>query len=318
MKFLKCNHCQNLTSKPLFKVMDYASQEHFELVKCKRCDLVWTNPKPQGKNLDRYYQLKHPQERGRLFNQLIEVFVSLFRESRVRLLLSLKREGRILDVGCGRGLELKLMSQKGFESYGVERPWRQLLIRPSKKVKITFQELTRCRFPTGFFDLVSFWHSLEHLNDPSGALKEVKRILKNDGFLVIQVPNFGSLQARLFSGKWFHLDVPRHLYHFSSQTLKALLGKNGFKIKKISRFSLEYDIFGFGQSILNYLFPTRPNYLFDLIKVREPKKFGNNLLIRLLYLLISIPIFLASGLLAVIDSLFFGGGTITVIARKSI
>ena len=76
------------------------------------------------------------------------------------------------------------------------------------------------------------WHVLEHLHDPKGALLEARRILRPGGRLVVAVPNFSSLQARWAGAAWFHLDLPRHLWHFPLAALRRLLADCGFEIRR--------------------------------------------------------------------------------------
>jgi hypothetical protein len=105
---------------------------------------------------------------------------------------------------------------------------------------------------------------LEHLPDPQGELEKIHELLSDRGQLVIEVPNFGSWYARLFQGHWFHLDPPRHLYHFSPNTLLELLEKTGFHTLDLSTTQLKYDAFGAVQSLLNVVFRRR-NLLNDFL-----------------------------------------------------
>lgn len=313
---MSCNLCQSQDFKIIFVACDHATGNKFKLVKCTSCGLVSTYPKPKDAKLDGYYLAKHRQKKGKLFGNFFEILVSFFRQRRVKMLLTHKQSGRVLDVGCGRGLELKMLAAKGFEVYGIERPWRKWS-DPKGKIKIKIKKLIDCHFPEQFFNLITFWHSLEHLDNPNAALGEVKKILKNNGFLVIELPNFSSLQARLFGKFWFHLDVPRHLYHFTMTTLEKMLKNNGFKIISWKKFSFEYDLFGFSQSLLNLLFPNKQNYLLELMTMKKKTLSIKEILPLIIYLLLTIPVVFVSCFLVIIDSLFFGGGTIRVVARKN-
>jgi SAM-dependent methyltransferase len=104
-------------------------------------------------------------------------------------------------------------------------------------------------FPAASFDLVTFWHVLEHLEDPKLALIEARRILKTDGRLMVAVPNIESLQAWLFGDVWLHLDVPRHRWHFSPRTLAAVADRCGLRIESTRHFSLEYGPFAIVQGV---------------------------------------------------------------------
>jgi predicted SAM-dependent methyltransferase len=176
-------------------------------------------------------------------------------------------------------------------------------------------------FPDRSFDVVTFWHVFEHLSSPHQALQKVSRVLKPDGLLVIAVPDIAGLQARLFKRNWFHLDVPRHLFHFSLDTLSALLQQHGFAITTVNHYSFEYDTFGALQSALNTICRTK-NLLFDLLMRRKtlraivtrsaPRELADLVLTAFL----TPPLLALSLPFCVIASWAHRGATIEVCARK--
>ena len=101
------------------------------------------------------------------------------------------------------------------------------------------------------------------MKGPKGTLNAIYRILKEDGVLLVEVPKFDSIYAKIFKDKWFHLDVPRHLYYFEDETIGSLLKATGFAITRMRKFSFLYDVFGNIQSILNCLC-SKMNLLNDL------------------------------------------------------
>lgn len=112
---------------------------------------------------------------------------------------------------------------------------------------------------------MTLWHVLEHLHKPDVYLKEIRSLLKKGGKLIIEVPNIASPVAKIFKENWFELDVPHHLYQFTLESLRLLLGKNGFRIEKASYFSLEQSTYSLIQSLLNSL-SGRHNLLFERLK----------------------------------------------------
>ena len=92
----------------------------------------------------------------------------------------------------------------------------------------------------------------------------MRRLLKPGGVVLIEVPNFGGWEGRLGGPAWFHLDLPRHLFHFEEPSLARLLQQHGFEARRWETFSLEYGAFGFAQTVLNRVC-SRPNHLFQTL-----------------------------------------------------
>jgi Methyltransferase domain len=117
----------------------------------------------------------------------------------------------------------------------------------------------------GTLDAVVLWHVLEHLGDPEQVLAAGHRWLAGGGAIVIAVPNLASLQSRLGGDRWFHQDVPRHVVHFTERGLRLLLERCGFEIERVRHVSLEQNVFGMWQTILNRT-TSEPNVFFSLVK----------------------------------------------------
>jgi SAM-dependent methyltransferase len=116
------------------------------------------------------------------------------------------------------------------------------------------------------------WHTLEHMLDIHSMLLNIGRLLKPGGKLIVAVPNFGGLQARIFGSKWLHADVPRHLYHFDAKALLHCLGAAGFSVEQKWHQEFEYDLLGWSQSTLNRIMPYA-NVYFDCL-TGKGKRYG--------------------------------------------
>jgi SAM-dependent methyltransferase len=143
-------------------------------------------------------------------------------------------EGKLLDIGCGNGRYLSILQKLGWQTYGIEQnPSSSEYARTELHLNVETGDLLNYKYKDKFFDVITMWHSLEHLYEPIPTLKEVKRILKDDSLLVIAVPNVDSFAAKVFKENWYQLEIPIHLIAFSPDSITRMLDIAGFKIKKI-------------------------------------------------------------------------------------
>ena len=277
--------------------------DSFSILKCENCGLGVLSPFPD--DLGKHYEGYHGRRHG---------FTAKYRaRRRVARLNSVSRSNRkgshLLDVGYGDGAFLREAKRNGWNCVGTERktvedlPFQQYTDLDS--IKISDPDLE--------FDAITCWHTLEHFERPDEVLSSIYDLLAEDGVLLIAVPNFGGQQARFFGKDWLHLDVPRHLFHFTWESLEKLLNANGFDVVQTWHHESEYDIMGWAQSALNKLF-SQPNVFFHALSGKaldtgKPALIANYVL-GSIFSLLSIPL--------VILGIWKGqGGTIIVSARKS-
>jgi 2-polyprenyl-3-methyl-5-hydroxy-6-metoxy-1,4-benzoquinol methylase len=242
----------------LYTVWDYISDERFDIKKCRRCGLMVTDPIPGDEVIEKYYSTKYRGDRH-AFTDRMRVAL---RARMLRRQFAAGFSGRLLDIGCGDGHFAMTMRDRGWKLSITEINQRTIAdLRSAGMEALT----PKAAIEQGFghsFDAVTCWHVLEHVIDPEKLVRWVRTVLGEGGCFQVTVPNVSSWQARLAGRHWLHLDVPRHRYHFSSQTLERLLTDAGFEIIHRATFALEYDWFGAIQSALNALC-TRPNVLFE-------------------------------------------------------
>jgi SAM-dependent methyltransferase len=162
--------------------------------------------------------------------------------------------GKVLEVGCGRGWLLKSLARLGHECHGTERS--ELAATGASRIvgiKIYTKPVEECGFATDQFDLIVLWHVLEHLDDPSQTLRTLNSLMKPGGWLLVEVPNYSSYQARLSGKHWFHLDTEHHLQHFTQPGLLHLLDRTGFSAVQLNTFNVEQCPYGVLQSSLNLI-----------------------------------------------------------------
>lgn len=235
MEEIVCSVCQSDNYVVLYEGHDrlHGLGGPFRLVNCQQCGLIYLNPRPTRGEMGLYYPPDYEpyaqdveQAKGCLSSLDYRYGVA----KRCRTITKRKRPGRILDVGCGVGHFLNGMKRRGWQTFGIEVSEGAAAYAGERfGLEVHVGELEEAEFPATYFDAITLWHVLEHLHDPLATLMEINRLLKEDGLLVLAIPNWDSIDARVFGEFWVGLDVPRHLYVFPRSALEELLAKTGFK-----------------------------------------------------------------------------------------
>lgn len=249
-EYTKCNLCGFDSTE----IVQHA-EEPFEVVKCKNCGLVYTNPQPDRDLVQEHYSEEYYEE---WMKKQMDKRILMWKK-RLKELLRYKSEGRLLDIGCGLGTFLKLARDRGFDVHGTEiSEYACKYIRNTLNIDVFWGELRDAPFESQSFDVVTMWHTIEHVLDPKDTLHEVNKLLKNDGLLIVAAPNLYNYITRVlyFLAKRKRLKLfssqakEPHLYHFSPNTLASMLEATGFDIEKIN---LDLAQIQFPKKILDYL-----------------------------------------------------------------
>jgi SAM-dependent methyltransferase len=238
-----CNICGSNDVFTLFETTDtrYHLPGSFGVVRCFTCGFVFLSPRPVISDISMYYppdyqpyqdpytiknDIKTRSERCLLmiFQQLFENYHRYF---------GFYQKGNLLDVGCGNGNFLRQKRDDGWGTYGVEINEDVAARCREEGLAIFCGTVEEAAFPDHFFQVITMNHSLEHMYDPSGTLEEISRIIKDEGLLFLAIPNFDSIELKIFSAEWDCMDSPRHVCHFTPETIDLLLKKSGFRIRKI-------------------------------------------------------------------------------------
>jgi SAM-dependent methyltransferase len=281
-------------------IMADMTGEKFAVEECPACGLGETHPRPV--DMDDYYRPSYYGNRHGLTNRIC-----------VRRRLGLVRSrvgagtGRsLLDFGCGDGSFLSAAREHGWNCCGIERH-PPASVQNHVLVLSSLDELDDLRF-----DCVTFWHVLEHLDDPVKVLTRLRTYVKPGGIVLASVPNFASWQARFTGASWLHLDIPRHLYHFTNRSLTKTFEAAGFRVQGVSYGELEYDVIGWSQSLLNLGLRGR-NEFFETVSGRAGSKWT-------LHRAFHVPAGLGLSLLATIpawiESFLGRAGTLILTARS--
>lgn len=288
------------------------------VVVCESCGLGSIFPQPTPEEIVGFYPQDYYGETGAKFEPLVEAMVRLVGARHVGFLSEgLSPGARVLDVGCGRGVLLTSFADRGFEIHGIEMCEAAIEgADPRAQIQIV-HELAAAKYPDQHFDRVVIWHVLEHLPNPRETMQEIYRILKPGGRVVVAVPNFSSLQSRWARAAWFHLDLPRHLFHFPVAALGTLLENTGFRCLSTHHFSLRQNPFGWVQSQLNKFNTFPRNSLYVLLQRgtqlhKSDLGFWRRLRLRIAYF-VGMP---GSLVISVIASWFRSGATVHIVAEK--
>lgn len=238
-RFTQCPFCAGKIYKRYSGLRDRldTTEETFTLWECRSCGAGMLNPMPVG-DVSRYYPTHYlsaesdaePKgldvEKWYRYNQYNYDFKLVERATG----LLPKDMHSYVDIGCGSGERVAYVDAQGCrESYGVDK--FDFAKHQAKKFKIINSEVVDFK-PQKKLQVVTLFHVLEHIEDPLQLLKHIKaHIIKRDGYLVIQVPNYDSIERHVFREKWFSFDVPRHTWQFNQKVVADLLDKAGYSVK---------------------------------------------------------------------------------------
>jgi len=230
--------------KHFITVKDYSvSKETFDLYHDETLDMLITFPQPGLDALGKYYEsedyISHTDNQRSFFEKLYHFIKNIALKNKLHLINSLQpNKGRILDIGAGTGDFLSIAKKDGWQTTGVEPSTKAKSIAINKGV--SFVEFTT-ELENNSFDVISMWHVLEHVPDLDKQIKELKRLLKPTGTLIVAVPNFKSFDAKYYGKFWAAFDVPIHFWHFSKTAIKLLFEKEGMKLEKV--LPMKFDSF---------------------------------------------------------------------------
>ena len=230
--------------KHFLTLKDYSvSKETFDLYYDETLDMLITHPQPSLESLGKYYEsedyISHTDSKRSLFEKLYHFIKTIALKDKLNLINSLQpHKGQILDIGAGTGDFLSVAKNSGWKTVGVEPSDKAKAIAKSKGV--SFVSVTS-ELANHSFDVISMWHVLEHVPDLDKQIKELKRLLKPTGTLIIAVPNFKSFDAKYYGKFWAAFDVPIHFWHFSKTAVKLLFEKEEIKLEKV--LPMKFDSF---------------------------------------------------------------------------
>ena len=229
---------KNQSTNKYLKVKDYSvSGEEFELIENQEYGFLETTPQPTLDKLPGYYQsedyISHTDSKRNAFEKVYHLVRSISLKKKLKLINSFSSEAKqLLDVGCGTGDFLQTAQQNGWLVSGIEPNEEARGIANSKTNKSVFDTEQLQKFESKQFDVITLWHVLEHLPNLEDHIKTFKTLLKDNGTLLIAVPNYKSFDAKHYKEFWAAFDVPRHLWHFNQVSISNLVSKQNMSVVK--------------------------------------------------------------------------------------
>ena len=237
--YQQCPLCGSGNITEVLRVKDYTvSHEIFSIWHCNNCTGRFTQNIPAEAAIGAYYQstgyISHSDTKKGFINRVYHIVRNYTLQSKRKLVekTSEKKESSLLDVGAGTGAFTATMQQADWNVTGLE-PDNIARENALKNHGLALQSLDALfTFSPNQFDVITLWHVLEHVHQLHDYIKTFNSILKSNGVLIIAVPNYTSHDAAVYKEHWAAYDVPRHLYHFSPESMRRLMQQHGFTVKE--------------------------------------------------------------------------------------
>lgn len=278
--------------------------------KCSKCAGLFLPMKVEVRYRENYFQQKtNKSVLASIARPLLDFFYWL-RVKKVAHILTGRKSDYVLDYGCGSGKLVGYLRKYGINALGFDPSPAARRIAQNNKLPV----LGTVKHIRNGYEMIMFWHSLEHTHNPLKIIKKTTKYLKRGSRILIAVPNVDSFEAVLTKERWFHYSYPLHQVHFTPKALATMLQKSGFRNVKFDFFNPEYTFTGLTQSLLNVVLPK--DILYSVVTHRRlstsrTEAFALGVL-SLLLIILFLPVLIMFYTLALI---FRKTGAMVVVAR---
>jgi 2-polyprenyl-3-methyl-5-hydroxy-6-metoxy-1,4-benzoquinol methylase len=246
--YTSCPVCGSGNIKNVFAVKDFTvSEKEFVIVECSDCSLRFTQDVPDAESISSYYKsenyISHTDTSKGLVNSLYKTVRNRTLKQKRKLAekITNKKTGSLLDIGSGTGAFANEMKINRWNVTGLE-PDSGAIKVAKDLYSLELQETNRLfNLSPGAYDVITMWHVLEHVHQLQEYIAQIKKLLSDNGRLIIAVPNYTCSDEKAYTEYWAAYDVPRHLYHFSPKAMETLINRHGLKI--INYKPMWYDSF---------------------------------------------------------------------------
>jgi len=248
ISYQACPCCGSEEIVAVLSVKDYTvSNETFEIVECTDCLVRFTQNIADEQHIGKYYQsenyISHSDTNKGIINKLYHYVRNITLKNKFKIVCyqTKRTTGNLLDIGAGTGAFAHFMQSAKWKVTGLE-PDDTARKVAYNKFQLNLQSPEELfKLPENSFDAITMWHVLEHVHNLDGYLNAFGKLLKPEGKLFIAVPNYTSYDAYHYKEYWAAYDVPRHLYHFSPNSIELLAVKHGMAVTAIK--PMWYDSF---------------------------------------------------------------------------
>lgn len=233
LTYVNCNLCGSDDTELLYV------KDSLNVVRCKQCGLVYVNPRlPKAHAL---YEEDFFTASDYFGEYAIRIDKIRF-QTNLKKIEKFKKGGRLLDIGCGLGRFIEMAQRRGWLTKGIDVSIFASRYARNRGLDVSTKELKDILLEEESFDVITLFHVLEHFANPLGFLKDIKPLLKTDGILVIELPNFGGSASTRLGRDWPWVKPRVHNYDFTTITLEKMLDKAGFEVlEMVTKGVLTFD-----------------------------------------------------------------------------
>lgn len=233
-----CPICKASQQSVVLKAKDYTvSQELFTIVSCDSCGFQFTNPIPSIDKIGEYYKaesyVSHTASKKGLVNNIYHIVRKYTLKQKVKLVKKVANGNNVLDIGAGTGHFVKSLNVAGLSATGLEpdEDARAVAMKSTGTALLPIEKLYELDAKSQ--DVITMWHVLEHVYNLETDVKQLSKLLKDDGTLIVAVPNRLSYDAKKYKEFWAAYDLPIHLYHFTPNDINNLFNSVGLEVKDV-------------------------------------------------------------------------------------
>ncbi len=310
----RCPACGDPLFDALFASTDLlykTTDERFQVVRCQSCGLLRLTPPVSNDRLHAFYPASYWFASG-VLTSFEDAYRRFVLRDHIRFVLEsynkTPKQGFVLDVGCGGGLLLGMLRERGISVLGMDFSSQAAsLAWQHHSVPVVCATVDKAPLPPAICAVITMFHVVEHLIDPVPHLRAARRLLKKNGRLIIQVPNADCWQFKLFGRRWNGIDVPRHMINYRAADLIRLLEVCGFRVERTKHFSLRDNPAGFATSLAMPLDPM----------VRRLTQVPESTPVRLVKSLLYLGLVIAALPFTLLEAAFQRGSTIMIEAAPA-